>query len=407
MPPVRRKNAKGISNSNNRSRSTAVNSDTESLRRQCTERGLPNHGRRTALISRLQQHTTTSSSRPTVDATGSANLPSTSTSPQRENPQSSLFSEDHLAQIRSIVSRSVEESVAVIATNAARAAVEAMSTTPQQGCDNRSPAVLDEIAVDTAVSSNSCPNPTSSVASNSTTNSVPYSNGFHEVPASYVKKIQAGEFFDLSKLLPKNISISNQSEDTIVLTLENSVIKAKKACQPTARITDIEQWTTAFSTYMSVMTYQYPTRAQELLQHMSLIRHAAHTHRGLGWCVYDHKFRSKAALNPSLDWSIIDQQLWLMIFTITPDMVAQQYPIFSNGPHRQASSGGARGGFCHMYNGKAHCNREACIFRHMCNKCYGPHPGCLCPSVPTTTKSDGNKGPDHRRDDSSSRRKKD
>ena len=100
MPPVRRKNAIGISNRSNRSRSTAANSDTESLRRQCTEGGLPNHGQKNALISRLQQHATTSSSRPTVDATGNANLLSTSTSPERENPQSSLFTEDQLAQIR-------------------------------------------------------------------------------------------------------------------------------------------------------------------------------------------------------------------------------------------------------------------------------------------------------------------
>ena len=81
MPPVRRKSAKGISNRNNRSRSTAANSDTESLRRQYTERGLPNHGQKNALIFWLQQHATTSSSRPKVDAAGNANLPSTSTFP--------------------------------------------------------------------------------------------------------------------------------------------------------------------------------------------------------------------------------------------------------------------------------------------------------------------------------------
>ena len=81
MPPVRRKNAEGISNRNNRSRSTAANSDRESLRRQCTERGLPNHGQKNALVSRLQQHAITSSSRPTVDAAGNANLPSTSRFP--------------------------------------------------------------------------------------------------------------------------------------------------------------------------------------------------------------------------------------------------------------------------------------------------------------------------------------
>ena len=79
MPPVRRKIVKGISNRSNRSQSTAANSDAESLRRHCTGRGLPNHWQENASISWLQQHATTSSSRPTVDATGNANLLSTST----------------------------------------------------------------------------------------------------------------------------------------------------------------------------------------------------------------------------------------------------------------------------------------------------------------------------------------
>ena len=67
------------------------------------------------------------------------------------------------------------------------------------------------------------------------------------------------------------MSTGNQPNEPIILTLENSVIKAKKASQPTARITDIEQWTTAYTLYMSIMTHQFPGWAQELLQYMSLI----------------------------------------------------------------------------------------------------------------------------------------
>ena len=78
------------------------------------------------------------------------------------------------------------------------------------------------------------------------------------------------------------------------------MIKAKKAPNSLAKITDIDQWTTAFTIYMSVFTHQFPSRAQELLQYMTLIRHAAHTHRGLGWCIYDPKFRRKAAHNLTL-----------------------------------------------------------------------------------------------------------
>ena len=126
---------KGISNRSNRSQSTAANSDTESLRRQGTERGLPNHGQKNASISWLQQHATTSSSRPTVDATGNANLLSTSTSPEREKPQSSLFTEEHLAQIRydqlflvpnrmsSVAFQSVEERTCIVSPTSFQACV--------------------------------------------------------------------------------------------------------------------------------------------------------------------------------------------------------------------------------------------------------------------------------------------
>lgn len=66
-------------------------------------------------------------------------------------------------------------------------------------------------------------------------------------------------------------------------------------------------------------------------------------------------------------------------------MLAQQYLIFSHGPHNQPSSGSSvRESFCNIYNGDAYCHREACSHRHMCKKCKGPHPGCLCPSIGPT-----------------------
>ena len=94
-----------------------------------------------------------------------------------------------------------------------------------------------------------------------------------------------------------------------MLTLENSEIKVKPANQSTTTVTDIEQWTTAFTTYMSVFTHVFPNRAQELLQYMSIIRNAAHCHKGVGWCIYDVKFRRKAALDQSINWSELDQKL--------------------------------------------------------------------------------------------------
>ena len=325
MPPVRNRGARR--QENRESSSSSNNVDTiASLRRQCAEKGLLTHGRKNALVARLQNH-------------AAENVNSPSTPPQVE-VSSALLTESQIAQIQSIVTRTVEQSVSEIASNAARAAVQAMANSTPNTSENTLVVQDESEEIPVNPSLNTTSTNTLTFGSNQEMNSVAYGNGFHEVPTQYIKQIQSGEFSYLSKLLPKNMSTNNHSDEPMILTLENSVIKVRKASQPTSRKTDIEQWTTAFTVYMSVMTHKFPGRGQELLNYLSLIRHAAQTHRGLGWCVYDHKFRCKAALNPSQNWSLIDQQLWLMIFTTSPDILVQQYPHFSNGPHNWAPSGG-------------------------------------------------------------------
>ena len=101
---------------------------------------------------------------------------------------------------------------------------------------------------------------------------------------------------ELSKLLPKNFNaLKPLHDEPLTLTLENSVIRVNKT--KVAFITNIEEWTTAFTAYMSVMITREPFRSAELLEYLSLIRYAAKYHRGLGWCVYDNKFALAAQKN--------------------------------------------------------------------------------------------------------------
>ena len=134
---------------------------------------MPSHGQRNLLISRLQKHVAASTQ--TVE-----NNPTTSVQP--DDTRSCLLTEDQLAQIQSLVTRSVEELVAEIASNAARAAVEAISNSPpQRNTNNSSNAVIasrDEIEVgttDTAMTQ------TSNVVSlnDQLGQSVPYGNNCH------------------------------------------------------------------------------------------------------------------------------------------------------------------------------------------------------------------------------------
>ena len=132
---------------------------------------------------------------------------------------------------------------------------------------------------------------------------------------------------ELSKLLPKTLNVLNPSQDErLTLTLENSVIKINKA--KATSITDITEWTTAFTAYMRVLISKFPHRASELLEYMSLMRYAARYHRGLGWCVYDIKFRQKAAANKTSKWSTIDSQLWLKTFMVAPLLLKEDISVF-------------------------------------------------------------------------------
>ena len=228
-----------------------------------------------------------------------------------------LFSANQLETLRTRIADKVAESSRDIATEAARAAVTALrnqnsvavGTTPQR--DTNPTGATDPPRHTTS------PGDLNPLCDNTESPQLPsFSVLSQDIPASYVKGIQSGAFCDLSKLLPKNLSMFDEDDD-LTLTLDNSAIKVtKKRKSSPSQITEIEQWTTAFTTYMSVFTHKYPLRAQEFLQY--LIRYAARVHKGLGWDIYDHKFRKKASLDNSLVWSQIDQHLWLTIFTVSP-----------------------------------------------------------------------------------------
>ena len=203
------------------------------------------------------------------------------------NPHSAgnlqLFSADQLETLRTMIEDKVSESSRDIATEAARAAVTALrnqnsvavGTTPQK--DTNPKGATDPPRHTTSPGD---PNP---LCDNTESPQLPaISVPNQDIPASYVKDIQSGEFFNLSKLLPKNLSRYDE-DDNLTLTLDNSAIKVtKKRKSSPSQITEIEERTTAFTTYTSVFTYKYPLRAQEFLQYLSLIRYAARVHKGLG-----------------------------------------------------------------------------------------------------------------------------
>ena len=296
-----------------------------------------------------------------------------------------------MAHIKRLVQETVSNATREFASEAARAAVHAMRA-QQSPPFTVSDAILPSSSPQQTHVQQTLPSP----KKNSQATPPPQQSGhvpglvdtscqngapFQDIPSTYIKDIQTGEFFALSKLLPKNLSMHDEG-DNLVLSLDNSVVKVSKKQSSSAVITNTNYWTTAFTTYMSVLTQEFPLRSQELLQHLSLISYAARVHKGLSWAVYDHTLGQKASTNKSLIWSQIDSQLWLTIFTVAPSILQEEYPLFSKGPYANSvSTGAAFRGTCHSFNKNGFCSRVKCMIKNICSQCSGSHPESKCTSL--------------------------
>ena len=345
------------------------------LRSLCVQHKIPSTGTRKTLERRLRGLTTPSLGQ---TITGPAAQPDPNITNNDTAAPTPDFTEGQMQAIRQFIKDTVQQSSREIANEAAKATVTAFQA--QVSSSDSLPARRPSSLVPDTERAYRPPSLVPDAESATRVAGVNFASPFQDIPAQYIKEIHTGEFFELSKLLPKNLSLYDEG-DNLVLSLENSVVKVSRKSKPTVStsITNIEQWTTAFTSYMSVMIHKFPTRSQELLQYASLIRYAARVHRGLGWAIYDFKFRQKASVNKSLDWSLVDNQLWLTIFTVPPAVLNEEYPLFSHGPQRSVShKGGDNRGTCNPYNRYGTCSRDPCHFRHVCNKCGGSHPRRDC-----------------------------
>lgn len=238
-------------------------------------------------------------------------------------------------------------------------------------------------------------NPTSATSSHSASS---VDGGFTpEIPASYVRLIQNGEFFDLAKLLPQNLQRLSTFENENVSLMVGPNSELKLAMTPSnsrlKQIDNIEDWTTAFTMFMKVFVKKFPNKASEFIEYLDIIRYAAKYHRSYGWLIYDYKFRHKAANDKSIAWGEVDQQLWVRVFTVNQAQLFEDCSIsnllpknviesgvFSYGPSSISNRAGAgRDGFCSSFNKGWTCP-PGCKYIHACNKpgCRGNHAGIRC-----------------------------
>ena len=121
------------------------------------------------------------------------------------------------------------------------------------------------------------------------------------VRANFITAIQNGEFFDLSKLLPRNLHKVAISPDEGVFSVSirpNSEIKLAKNQSNKVQIKTIQDWTAAFTCYMKIYIAKFPGKAAEHIEYMDTIQNAAENNNSLAWwCTIVHFARRQHITN--------------------------------------------------------------------------------------------------------------
>lgn len=239
------------------------------------------------------------------------------------------------------------------------------------------------------------------------------------VPQKIKEKIWAGQFIDLSILLKSEREVHRDQELSGELKVRNN----RMVLEPNTKLgnyLDIEDWTSAFLVFMSVMLEKYRTRSQELLKYMRDIRLASKRSDKRGWGTYDEQYRLRKQRDPHSSWGIINQEYWLLYVTrdnnsihqqvnqkayISPSTNVHVYPQSKQGQNPQSMSLTnqpmgrpsttnlphinkaikTNTQYCRFYNQGFDCQFfPRCRYLHQCETCGGKHRRIHCRSANRT-----------------------
>jgi len=156
------------------------------------------------------------------------------------------------------------------------------STNSQQSSSNSAPGYLDLKITTSSASS--------------------FGAGLPPVLNRLVKRIQDGEFVDMSELTIDCLSMSSPEE-----TCKPSHSKRRP-------VGSIIEWTQCFNNYIATLGQAQPERITDLLGYQNLILEAHLEYSGDGWAVYDHCFCQISATLLGIPWARRDGNLWNMAF---------------------------------------------------------------------------------------------
>jgi len=195
-------------------------------------------------------------------------------------------------------------------------------------------------------------------------------------------KIWEGEFVDFGSLLDPSL-VPDKYSISVTTPKGESMATPKLTLEPTTaakKITNIDQWLSAFHTFVAVYCVKHQKEIQNLMKYGETVRDVAV--RGGDWLYYDEQFRFLRQTSPELyPWDIVHWELWHRAVTFR-----FKSGNFRNDKQAPRSKGKPTmpKGTCWAFNSGKYCG--GCKFEHKCHKCAGGHSGATCNVPPTAVR---------------------
>ena len=233
------------------------------------------------------------------------------------------------------------------------------------------------------------------VAPNPSTPPLVLASALPPVPGKAVEKILKGQFIDFKELLMDNVALMTQ--------LQELGAGAASAAGSHSRLRDISDPVTWVYCYLSFVAVLCPDpRTRELLAYGHIIMQLARSHGGVGWVVYDRRFRQQVAAGTPLSWAEINPSiLAATVLGSAPASSGRNCPLCMSWDQGRAdcalaslapqSTDGRRAPirqrpyslpreYCRRFNaGSCPNTSDSCQFLHACSTCAkAGHPASDC-----------------------------
>ena len=194
------------------------------------------------------------------------------------------------------------------------------------------------------------------------------------IPDKIQSKIWAHEYIDLGTLL--NTTLPSDSRYHLVVQSSQSASRPVISLEPTQktkRITTIDQWITAFETFVAVYTVRFSNGAPAMMKYSETVRDLAA--KNAHWRYYDENFpflRQKTLFPRDQ----IHRELWLQAHHIPKGAQSFSSDIHSGPKGTRVPFQPFPSGYCWKFHRGEKCS--GCNFKHDCFKCGSPHPAGKC-----------------------------